>query len=920
MTPKGYPPYLSPMKRRTIFIAGGGLLALLLLLLLVLPMLFKDQIAERVKVAVNQNVNAQVDWRDVGVSFFRQFPNLTLTLDDLTAVGVDRFKGDTLAAVKHLGISVSLPSVLGNALGGSGPIVVRGIELDQPRLSLISLEDGTANWDISRQTPDDRRQAADASKPMDVSLRRFEIKDANVAFDNRRAKLKATLSGYDQTLSGDFSQAQVDVQTRLNADTASVSFGGIPYLNRVKLGLTADARADLTKKTYVLDYTELSLNDLKLRVAGSIRSIGELLGLDLAFRAPSTDFRSILSLVPAVYARDFDKVKTSGSFAMNARVKGEYGDSAFPAFTVNAKVNDAAFQYPDLPLPARSIFLDLALTNPGGSADSTVVNLDRFHLRIGRNPVDASMVMRTPVSDPNVDLTVKGKLDLADVRRTVKLQNIDQLTGTIVADAAVKTRMSDVDRKRYDRVAASGTVDVADLTLRGKTLPLPLAIQQAALRLRPERAELTSFTGTIGSSDLQASGSIDNLISYMFRDDTLSGSATVRSNRFDLDEWRSGEGDLEVIPVPANIDFALNATVNELTYDKLKMANARGRVRIKNQRATLEDFRMNTLGGQIGVSGTYETTNPAKPTFDVGLKMIKVNIPSAFEAFTTVQMLAPVAKYATGQVTTDVSLSGALGKDMMPLFNALTGKGTFQTSNVALQNFPGMEKIVDVTKLRILENPTMQALNAAFQIKEGRLVLQPFNVKLGGMTMNVAGSNGIDQSMEYTLKLQVPKSLLGGGANQAIASLASKTGVDLSSAAVIPLAIQLGGKVTDPVVKADVGSVTSSVAQGAEQAVKKTVKEKVDTVAMRVVQEAERQAAAIRQEAESLAAKIKLAGNQQADALTEKAGSDPLAAAGAKLAADQLRAESDNKAKAIVGEASRRADSLIAAARRQSLP
>src|ERR687897_143530 len=170
------------MKRRTIFIAGASILALLLLLLLVLPMLFKDQIAERVKIAVNQNVNAQVDWRDVGVSFLRQFPNLTLTLDDLTAVGVDRFKGDTLAAVKHLGIS--------------------------------------------------------------VSLRRFEIKDANAAFDNRRAKLKATLSGYDQTLRGDFSQAQVDVQTRLNADTASMSFGGIPYLNRVKLGLSADARAD----------------------------------------------------------------------------------------------------------------------------------------------------------------------------------------------------------------------------------------------------------------------------------------------------------------------------------------------------------------------------------------------------------------------------------------------------------------------------------------------------------------------------------------------------------------------------------------------------------------------------------------------------------------------------------------------------
>src|SRR5215210_32022 len=469
------------MKRALII--AGSLVALLLVLLLVLPMFFGDQIAARAKVAANQSVNAKVDWREAGLTFFRHFPNLTLRLDDLTVANTGRFQGDTLAAIRHLGVVLDLGSVIGYALS-SKPIVVRGVELDQPRLSLIALEDGTANWSITDTT---KPAQPASSKPMAISLRNFEIKNGAVAFDNRRAKLKATLKGYDQSLSGDFSQKQVAVKTKAQADTVSVSFAGIPYLNRVSLGLDADVAADLANKAYTLKTTQLSLNDLKLGVTGSAKSTGKLLGLDLAFKAPSTKFLSILSLVPAVYAHDFDKVKTSGGFAVSGRVKGEYGDSAFPSFTINTKVNDAASQYPDLPLPARSIFMDLSLTNPGGSADSTVVNLDRFHLRIGRNPVDASMVMRTPVSDPNVDLTVKGKLDLADVRRTVKLQNVEQLTGTVVADAAVKTRMSDVDKKRYDRVGASGTIDVTDLTLKGKTFPLPLAIHQASLRLRPER-------------------------------------------------------------------------------------------------------------------------------------------------------------------------------------------------------------------------------------------------------------------------------------------------------------------------------------------------------------------------------------------------------------------------------------------------
>ena len=76
--------------------------------------------------------------------------------------------------------------------------------------------------------------------------------------------------------------------------------------------------------------------------------------------------------------------------------------------------------------------------------------------------------------------------------------------------------------------------------------------------------------------------------------------------------------------------------------------------------------------------------------------------------------------------------------------------------------------------------------------------------------------------------------------------------------------------------------------------------------------------AAIRQEAESLAARVKQTGYEQADALVAKAGDNPLAAAGANVAADKLRQESDSKAQGIIDEAGRRGDSLVAAARRQT--
>ncbi len=902
------------MKRSArIAVAAATPIAILLVLLAVVPFLFRDKIAQTAQRAVNQNVDAHVAWQRVGLSFFRHFPNLSLTLDGLTIVGAGRFESDTLAAVPRLRIVLDLGSVVGNVMS-SKPLVVRAVELDQPRLHLLALEDGTANWNITKPAP--APQAAPNAKPFAVSLRDVAITGANFVFDDRHANLRASVIGYDQSLSGDLSQSRVVIHTKASADTATVVFAGIPYLDRVKLGLTTDIDADLAGKSYTLGHTTLSLNELALGVSGTIKSLGNGLALDLAVKAPSTNFRSILSLVPAVYAHDFDKVQTSGTIAVDGWVKGNYGASTFPSFAVNTKVNDAAFKYPDLPLPARSIFVDLSATNAGGSADSTVVKLDRLHVVLGANPIDAHMLLRTPVSDPDVDASVSGTVDLADLRRTVKLQGIDQLAGTVSANAAVRTRMSYLAKKTYDKVAASGTVTVGGLTVKGAALPRPLAVQQASLALAPQHAKLNSFTGTIGSSDLQASGTLDNLIAFALHGDTLHGTATITSKRFDLNEWKSG-GDLDVIPVPPKIDFALDATIGQLLYDKLTMTDAHARLRIANQRATLEQFQTNTLGGQVAVTGFYETTQPGKPTFDVNAKLTKVDVPSAFQAFTTVQMLAPVAKYASGSVTTDVHLTGALGKNMMPAFPTLGGAGTLETSELAVHDFPALTKLAQATKLDVLNNPTLQALRAAFTIDNGRLTVRPFDVKVAGISANIAGSNGLDQTLQYTLGLRVPRSLLGSGANQALAGLSSKAsqlGIDLASAPEIPLAVQVGGTVTNPTVKLDLASAGSSVKAAAQQA----VTQQASAAATQLVAEAQQRAAAIVQSAQALADTVKQTGYRQADSLTAKAGDNPLMQVAAKAAADKLRKQSDDKAAAIVRAANERADSMVASARAQA--
>jgi hypothetical protein len=919
---------------RKLVLGIAAAIGVVIILLAVLPYLFRDRIAARVRAEIAKSVNADVRWSSVGVGLLRNFPNVTFRLNDLVVINQKPFEGDTLLAVEQFRVVLDLGSVLRNVTSG-GPIVVREVNVQQPAARLVVLKDGTANWDIMREKPPSEK--ADSTGALAVSLRQLALNDANITFDNRQSDLAAAVSGLDVTLDGDFTQDRFDLGTRVEADDVTVRFAGMTYLDKVALGLDTDVGADMRAKRFTFDDDRLRLNDLTLAFGGSVALAGENSALDLTFSTLSTDFGEILSLVPAVYSKDFEKVQTSGKMSVSGKVKGEYGPKAFPSLEIAAKVENGTFRYPDLPLPARDIALDLAVSNPGGNVDNTVVKLDRFHVVIGQRPVDARLVLSTPVSDPEVQLSARGALDLADVRRTVKLESVKELSGLVAADFAVHTKKSWVDAGQYDRISAAGTLGASRVAVSGDALPHPVKVDTAQVRFTPRRAELPTFVATIGNSDVRANGSLENLIGYALHDDVLRGKATVASNKFDLDEWRSDE-ESEIIPVPRGVDFDLGFSAKQVTYGKLDIANARGRVLVKDQRVTLDGFRMNMLGGGVLANGYYETTDLAKPTFAFDVDVDSVDIPSAFASLATVQRLVPLAKYARGKFSSKLALEGPLAKNMLPVFDVLTGKGQFTTAGVAIQDFPPLEKLADAIHVEQLRDPMMRAIKAAFTIEKGRLFVKPFDVNVGNLAMTVSGSNGLDQSLDYDLALAVPTSLLGASASQAIDKLAAnagRAGIDLGSAQAVSIGVKVTGTVTDPNVRPSFTGTATSLKEGVQRAVQTQVetrvteaKEKVDSAAIearkrasaraeQIINEAEQRAAQIRAAADTAAARVRGEADEKAKALVEKA-SNPALRIAAQAGADKLRREADAQANNIIREAGERADSVVAEARRKA--
>jgi hypothetical protein len=919
--------------RRRIAFTAAGALVLLLAFLAAVPLLFRDRVVARVKAQVDGSVEARVDWSSAGLTLVRSFPNLALRLDDLVVTGVDRFEGDTLVSVQRFRLVLDAWSVVRSVRGGE-PIIVRSIDMTRPDVRLVVLEDGAANWDITGSDPavDDRD-----ARPLSLKLRKLEIRDGAFSMDNREAGLNASLVGVRQSLRGDFGASTFTIATRTHADAVSVRFAGVPYLAGVRLDIDADVDADLAAGRYTIRRNELRLNDLVLAVTGIVTTAADSVGIDVAFNSPRSEFAEILSLLPAIYTRDFATIQTSGTMSVAGNVRGGYGPDRFPALALRAQVENGTFRYPDLPLPAEGIFLDLSIENPGGDIDSTTVNLDRIRVVIGGEPVEGSFVMRTPVSDPDIAFRLTGRADLADVGRTIKLADVERMAGVVTADASMRARLSHLEERQYDRVSADGTVSVTQFVMAGSELPHDVFIEDALLRLTPQHAELASFNGRIGASDIALTGQLDNLVGFLLRDGDLRGQARLTSKVLDLNEWRSDDA-ARAIPVPGRIDFTLDAAVARLAFDELDIRDARGSLRVHDQRLTLDGFSMNMLGGAVAMTGYYETTQPDRPTFDMDLRMTELDVPSAFAGLGSVQAFAPVARYASGTVSADVRMTGALGLDMAPVYSGLTGRGTFEAMGLSLEGFPALAQLADVLKVEQLRSPSIEGVTSTFEIHDGRMHVRPFNVRMGEMGMHVSGSNGIDQTLQYTLVLDLPRSVLGAEANRAITGLVAQTaraGLDLQAAERVSMGVQLGGTVGNPSVTPEFRGTAGSALAGVEQGLRDEAARRVDSVeqradsaaaearrraqeqAERLVAEAEQRAAAIRAEARVLAESVRTEGYEQADALVERA-SGPVARAAARTAADRLRRETDERANRIISEADARADQLVAEARRRA--
>ncbi|MDR1983467.1 MAG: AsmA family protein [Prevotellaceae bacterium] len=814
------------------------LIVVLVLFVITAPTLFRGKIESIAKKTINEKINALVDFNHLNITILRTFPNVTVSLENITVGGIGNFEGDTLASIKSLSVVVDVWALI------KGNFVIKSVSIDNPDIKARLLADGSANWNIMKSDEEetDTQQTTEAetesSSGFNLELKKMEIKNANIVYDSEPDEMLVSVENLYLNLSGELSSDHDVIKLSTKSENISVYSKKSPLVSNITLAINGNFDADFSNNTFTLQENEIQINKMIMKADGTIKNLDNGIDFDLAYGLKIPSLKSLLGLIPPTILSEVNDIETQGDLSMNATMKGLFNENSIPVITLALKVKDGYIKYSGFSEAIKHLNIDLDMILNKNKDANSVINLSKFSLDVINNPFAVSGKILYPFTDPDINFTTSGKIDFASLRKCLPLVNTS-LDGVLNANIAFAGLMSQIENKQYEKIILNGTLSLSNFKMKLDGTASDIDIDNASLTFKPTYCMLNSFDAKMGKSDLHLSGRFENMLPYIFKGSPLKGNLNLKSELFDCNEFltitptsetdqSASVSDTGVIILPSNIDFIINANAAKLIYDNITMTNFYGNINLKEGKLNLERITSNTVGGQISVAGSYFANNTDKAAVNMKLSLDNVDINDATKTFDIFGKFAPILQNTNGKVSLSLDFNSELDKNMNLDYKTLNAEGSFKTKDILLAANESINKLANLLKIDSVKS--IKNVDINFAIKNGMIKINPFDVKLGNFDMKIGGEHGLANDLNYDADIDIPAGKIGLDVNNTL----SKLGIANSGGnSKVKVGVKIKGTMKNPSFSLGLpkyGSPVSSIAGGEIENVKEAVKTTVDSL------------------------------------------------------------------------------------------
>lgn len=809
---------------KKLAIIFGSILTLLLIIILVVPILFQDQIATAVKAEANKSLSAKLEFEDYSLSLIRHFPDFTFSLQNVSLTELEENGADTLARFSNLGLTIDIWKAI------SGEYELKGLELDDALLAVEFDEKGQMNWDIfpsSEELQEVEEQESDG-KGLNIELRRIAISNTSIYYTDVPSHMQFFIEGVDLDGSGTFSGDELLLDSELMAKQVSFSYEGEQYLDPLPLELNTELLLNLATSKYGIQSFSGKLAQLNLDGKGFVQMNENDMLFDLEINTVTSTFEQLISVVPSSYGEYLADMKLSGDAGLQFVMKGKMEGDIMPAMDINITTDNATAAYSGYPELVEGLSIKLYAGMPEGPLEGFTAKLSNGQFKVAGAQTNVSFFSKDFFTDPYIKAALGLQLNLQDVKQYVPKEMISNLSGNLdVKNISLETRLSAIEKEQYNKVKFGGRLIAKNLAIEVPDIEA-LTIQSADLTANPSSVSISIKDFQLGKSDFSVTGNASQFLAYLLNDETIKLALTGTSNNIDvteimamLDSEEEAELELEEeesveVMIPSNITASIQLAAKQIQYDEVPITNAKASIVLQNSILKINRLSAEGLGGTLNISGRVDgSKSPMK--YNLGYALKNLSIQEAVSKIEAISKLAPITKYLEGKFNSELGVSGALTEDGGFDYSTISAEGLFGMIAAKVQDFPPLNSIAEKMKWNAIKNFEIVDQLIQFDAHDGRVNVKPFQFKTGNALVNVDGSHGFDQSMDYNLDIQLPfNEVQKTGLNVSkLNASASKLGMKIEDDEAINIAVSLGGTMEKPEVKVDVMSDIKSKAKDA---------------------------------------------------------------------------------------------------------
>ena len=744
-----------------------GILVLLYILVFGYVSINKRSIIRQVNEEISKKLNGKVSIADMELSFFRNFPNVSVLLHDVSIQ-------DSMYGQHHHALfraeSVFARLSIFNMIKRESPL--SGLTIEKGQVYLYTDTTGYTNDYLFKQKKDIAVTVAGKEKN---ELRYILLKNMRIIIDDRKRnklhdlfvnKIDFVLEDNDNTTSFNTNADVIIHGLGFNLDRGSFVKGKI---------FTGEFEMQYDKRSQQLKFDSIPINlsGQQFNITAFFDLRGEAPQFSFRAHTAEINYETAKSLLTERITKSLSLVTFDKLIAVDASFRGSLkgGD---PLIYVNWTAKNTQLKTPFLDFDNASFtgyFTNEVVKGISRNDSNSKINLSKFSADWHEMPIISRNIEIMNVSDPILTCDLSSDFSLVKLNNLIESEDLQLRSG----DGAVNiTYTGPFEKNNNTNSLINGTVsfnngnvlyvprDVEMKNVNGKLLiqnsnvlaeNLQCNVLNNVIVMHGEAKNLLTLINTD-----PAKAAIDwsiyspslNLGSFVYLLKPLSKSVHSVGSKSKITSITSK---IDAVLEQAGFHVKLNAA--SVVYKKFGATNLNADVSLLEDRYVINNVSMVHAGGKINMSGSLlkQKSNYLNVKLNASLK--DVDVKRVFTAFDNFGQAGIMAENLEGRLTANIDAALVLDDNGKVYPSSVQSSINFSLKNGALNNYEPVKKLQNVIfKKRDFENIRFAELKDDLDINNGEIRINRMEVQSTVLSFFVEGTYSLKGNTD--LSIQVP--------------------------------------------------------------------------------------------------------------------------------------------------------------------